>query len=160
MKSLLLLACLTLISCGKEIKDSRPKPVPQPPEPQATSVLNLWVNDNQASVLKTLDLRSLNVGQLQNASTIGIICDGSLGNSGSIDDVPEEMIGSIGNEENGVIQVGHLSYVGASDLACRAMSKERYTYSIVGQTLILQNVGYCASKPCANDGVEVFQLGE
>jgi hypothetical protein len=166
---LLLLICT---ACGKQSSSSK-KPAPpvidppvvviDPPilEPEITKVQNLWKNDNQSSVLQYLDLRELQVGSIQSADVI-ISCNGSLGNAGLVNDVPEDSIGSSGDDLAGFIQIGHTKYVGATEnyAACRAVSKEKYGFTIVGQTLLLQNLGWCSSHACPNDGIEVFQLEE
>jgi len=157
--ALLVLACL--VSCGGHKSSGSKPPVIPPEEPvELTVIQNVWINDNQVSVFQYLDLRNLTMDGKQPSSNI-IDCNGSLGNSGKVNGVDENELRAEGDTRNGTIQMGHLSYVGATNYAaCRAASKEKYTFTIVGQTLILQNIGYCASHACANDGVEVFQLDE
>jgi hypothetical protein len=102
----------------------------------------------------------MSLNGVQPSSNI-INCDGSLGNSGSILGAAENEILVEGSAFEGTIQAGNLSYVGSSNYAaCRAMSKEKYEYTVIGSSLILKNIGYCASHACQNDGVEVFQLDE
>lgn len=156
MRSIFALMILaSLVSCGEKPRNRKP---PAPIE--LTEISSVWINDNQNSVFSYLDLTYLSVNSYQPSSDI-IECDGHYGNNGNVNGVSEGMVYSSGDRQNGTIQIGHLPYVGSSNLlACRAASKELYSYMIIGQTLILQNIGYCSNHACQNDGVEVFQLGE
>lgn len=139
MKSLLAIALitLTLVSCGKD-KDSQPAPS-EPTPVQNASILSVFRADTEGlHGVNELDFRNFELG-VQQAVTF---CDGSFGNSGQVNGVDKGFSLFEGTESEGTYQYGHLAYVGASNPLCRALSKERYTYKIVGKTLTLCMVNY------------------
>lgn len=146
------LLLLLLVSCGKEIND-KSTPV-QHPEITHSSINSQFVNTNPASKLPTLDFRLLAFGKQPSENAIN--CNGTLGNSGKVNGVSENEVRVTGDVQNGTIQFGHLSYVGATnEISCRAASKESYTYSITESVLTLCNVNCvngvypsCAANPC------------
>lgn len=153
MKSNLILASLlTLVSCGKPTGTRTTTPAPYEP----TRITNLWVNLRDGS---ELDLRAVTINQAQIAWDI-IDCDGTLGNNGKVNGTDPKTVFFTGSNFEGSVQFGHLEYVNASDLRCRAFSKERYEYKMIGDTLRLKNIEYCAKHQCTEDGIEFFELAE
>jgi hypothetical protein len=145
MKKLSLIVSISLltlaVSCGPG-KTGGNSPAPKAPpviDLPEDSVLANWTNSNPSSVLASLDLSNLTIGSEQPAQDV-IDCNGHLGNSGLVNGVNQDSVLATGNEEAGTIQFGHTAYVGASNLACRSLSKESYTYSVSGDTLTLCNV--------------------
>lgn len=158
MKSaLLIFSLLTLASCGPGKTGGSNSPVPVPTD--GSSILSQFTNTNASSALPTLDFRLLTLDGKQPSSN-ALNCDGTLGNSGKVSGVDENEVRVIGDEKNGTIEFGHLAYVGATEFAaCRAASKEAYTYSVSNKVLTLCNVNClngvyagCAANPC-----ETFQ---
>lgn len=160
MKNSLLLISLTLlaVSCGPGKTGGNASPAPEIPEvivPADASISSQFINTNTSSKLPSLDFRLLTVTGKQPSSN-AINCDGTLGNSGKVNGVDEEEVRVEGDEQNGTIQFGHLAYVNATEaIACRAASKESYTYSITGTVLTLCNVNCinnvypsCFANPC------------
>lgn len=132
------LITLTIVSCGKD-KDSTPTPVEPTPEVKNSSILGVFKADEGGlHGVVDLDFRNFQLG-VQSQVTF---CDGSLGNSGQVNGVDEGFSLFEGTEIEGTYQYGHLAYVGASNPLCRALSKERYTYKIVGKKLTLCMVNY------------------
>lgn len=156
MKSILLIAALgLLVSCGKSSSNSSsPAPEVLPPKIVDASILSQFKNTNISSKLQTLDFTLLTIGTEQSSQDV-FLCDGNLGNSGTVNGVSEDSVLATGDEKTGTIQFGHTKYVGASDVACRTVSKESYTYSISGDTLTFCNVNClngvyagCKANPC------------
>lgn len=151
---------LLAVSCGpgKTGGNNTVTPAPEIPVevlPADTSISSQFINTNTSSKLPSLDFRLLTLTGKQPSSN-AINCDGTLGNSGKVNGVDEEEVRVEGNEQTGTIQFGHLAYVNATEaIACRAASKESYTYSITGTTLTLCNVNClngvyagCKDTPC------------
>jgi hypothetical protein len=149
MKFLFIL--LVLVSCGNPHKSSKHSA----PAPELTSVKNSWLNNSSTGFFASLDFTQLTLGTEQPSNDV-FLCDGALGNSGQVNGVNEASILSVGTEQSGTIQFGHMEYVGASNYAkCRALSKESYTYEITGNTMKFCNVNClngtypsCSANPC------------
>ena len=152
MKKIAMLLAITVmtISCGKD-KDGAP--IVTPPTPPAPVVNASIIQDKFESVdgnglhgLNELDFTTLQLGVPKSDTT----CNGSYGNSGDVNGVSEGQVLIEGTDSEGIIQVGHLAYVGATPLAvkqgCQAISKERYTYKSVGDilTICMVNYPFCA----------------
>lgn len=157
MKKLLIISLISLlaVSCGPGKTGGNASPAPEIPEVEDASISSQFINTNTSSKLPSLDFRLLTVTGKQPSSN-AINCDGTLGNSGKVNGVDEEEVRVVGNEQTGTIEFGHLAYVNATEaIACRAASKESYTYSITGTVLTLCNVNCinnvypsCFANPC------------
>lgn len=142
--SLLVLPLILLASCGgSRSTRSNPGVVTPPPAPNA-SVFNKWTSDSGLHGVNELDFTGVTLGELVPQT----FCPGSLGNSGTMgpEAVPENMRLIDGDLDNGIIQYGHLPYVGISDTTlynlCRGVSKERYTFTTTVDTLRICMVNY------------------
>lgn len=75
-------------------------------------------------------------------------CDGSMGNSGSVNGVASGSVRTTGTPYKGTIQFGNVAYVGATDSRCHDISKEAYSYEtdggqIVTICIVNANYPYC-----------------
>jgi hypothetical protein len=141
---------LSLVSCGK----SGSKSSSSVSSLTDASILNRWLNNDVTSPLEELDLTTLTIGVTQPSEDL-IDCDGVYGNSGNVNGVAPGMVGSSGDEQTGIINVGHLKYVNSSNPTCQIVSKEVYTYSIHGDVLTWCNANCmsgvypsCQANPC------------
>lgn len=80
--------------------------------------------------------------QLNVQNDLSLVCDGSYGNNGDVGGAQPSKVLLTGDEQNGVIQLGHTKYIGASNPLCRDVSKEAYSFKIEGKTLTLCMVNY------------------
>lgn len=140
MKKLLALSVLlTLVSCGPQ---SKTKVIPAPQPESDVSIFNSWVPVGTG--LHGLEVLDFSGGIIGGQSDIGLeqLCNGRYGNSGQVNGSNPSRALFMGDETQGTIQLGHTEYVGASEPACRGMSKEKYRYEIQGRTMILFMVNY------------------
>lgn len=156
---LIMLSMLAAVSCGKRTHEHSKTVtlVPEilvPEQTESLRVSNVWVNLRDNSIL---DLRAVNLNNLQLADDI-LVCTGQVGNEGMTNGVPPRQVFFTGSNFEGSIQFGHLNYVNATDLRCRAFSKERYEYKIVGEFLQVKNVTWCLKNLCPQDGIEFYKL--
>ena len=137
MKKLIALCVLiSLVSCGKDKPNKPSAPIPD------VSIFNQWQPVGQG--LHNLDLLDFTQGVIGAQTDIGLeaLCDGSYGSSGAVSGAQPSMALFLGSDTYGTIQLGHTKYVGASEPACRELSKEAYQYEIHGNTMTLRMVNY------------------
>lgn len=138
MKRYALVALLFLAACAKSENPAQSTPVTP-----VTSIVNVWV----AADGKVLDLSKLQLNQEMSASLV-ILCDGTYGNSGKVNGMSLGNLELGGTETAGVLLIGHLQYVGASNPSCRDYSKETYQYQVNADntmTLCMKNYAYCGT---------------
>lgn len=141
MKQLFLIAILTIsVSCGKKSNDSHPQPANETLFHEFVSV-----DGNGLHGINNLDYRSVFLNT-QLDTGLETLCDGTYGNSGQVNGADPSRTLITGDAYNGVIQVGHTKYVGATNPLCREISKEAYTYSMNKNilTLCMVNYDFCA----------------
>jgi hypothetical protein len=132
MKMKLMFAVLTLglMACGQDPTSSSPTPVGN-------------VNAKWVSSYNTFDFSQVALNTESNADLV-VLCDGSYGNSGQVNGVSEGNVTITGTSSQGLVQFGHLKYVGASNSLCRDYTKEGYQYQVSadGNTMTLTMVNY------------------
>src|ERR1043165_1968556 len=147
MKLIALLTLTFLVSCGKPANDSDS---PKKPAPVVkTSILNKFTAVDPSTALHGITDLDFTAFELNIPLDVSSQCQGSYGNSGSINGVAEGFAELQGNSQSGTLQYGNLPYVisaGVYDNLCRALSKEGYNYSIEGKilTLCMVNYPYCS----------------
>lgn len=150
MKILLLLSLVLSVSCGKDNskKSSSPLPAKPPVVKTKTTLFNVFesVDGNGLHGINSLDFREAIIGVQSDIFELELMCDGTYGNSGQVNGADPSRLVLTGDKYNGILQIGHTKYVGASDPACREISKEAYTYELIDDVLELcmVNYPYCA----------------
>ena len=136
----MVLVALTLASCGRDNYNST---VVTNPTVVNESIINKFeAVTTGINGVQTLDFRSIT---LATQTPFFFSCTGSYGNSGNVGGVSQGNYVVYGSNSNGFIQVGHLQYyndAGPNAQVCRDMTKERYTYDIIGTTLTVCMVNY------------------
>lgn len=152
---LIILSMLTVVSCGKVTKNVHHihEIEPEILVTEAPRLEQRWVNLRDQSIL---DLSQVRVNNLQPADDV-LYCSGQVGNGGLVNGVPTQQVYFTGSSFEGTIQFGHLNYVNATDARCRAFSKERYEYKMVGEFLQIRNITWCAEHLCPQDGIEFYK---
>lgn len=135
-----LLAILLLTSCGKKIVGIKDLPVNETLFHEFVSV-----DGNGLHGINNLDYTQVFLNT-QLDTGLETLCDGTYGNSGQVNGADPSRTLVTGDAYNGIIQIGHTKYVGASNPLCRDISKESYTYSMNLDilTLCMVNYPYCA----------------
>lgn len=136
----MLLAILLLVSCGKKIID-----IKEPPQNDMIFYEFVSVDSNGLHGINNLDFRLIFLND-QLDRGLETLCDGTYGNVGQVNGADPSRVLVTGDGYNGIIQIGHTKYVGASNPLCRDISKESYTYSMNLDilTLCMVNYPYCA----------------
>jgi hypothetical protein len=134
MKIALLFTLITLVSCGRTHNKSAPV-VEQ----------NVSINNKFHSAAGLHGINDINFSDfaLNVPVDVSSQCSGtSYGNSGLVGGVSEGYAELQGDENEGILQYGHLPYLNPLDSLCRELSKESYTYKITGKNLKLCMVNY------------------